>query len=75
MRAALRARHRRREDAAPLRLVTAVGFRREVQVFPLSSYRDELAGEHYIRGLTTDALRSYIRSVVPAVCLPNEYRD
>ena len=49
--------------------------RREVQVFPLSSYRDELAGEHYIRGLTTDALRSYIRSVVPAVCLPNEYRD
>ena len=49
--------------------------RREVQIFPLSSYRDELAENHYIHGLTTETLRSYIRSVVPDVCLPNEYRS
>ena len=48
--------------------------RREVQVFPLSSYRDELASSHFIAGLTAETLISYVRSVVPAVYLPNEYR-
>ena len=48
--------------------------RSEVQVFPLSSYRDELAKVHYIGGLTADFLTSYVRSVVPAVYLPKEYR-
>ncbi|MBE6725928.1 MAG: hypothetical protein E7576_12210, partial [Ruminococcaceae bacterium] len=48
--------------------------RSEVQVFPLSSYRDELAKVHYIGGLSADFLTSYVRSVVPAVYLPKEYR-
>lgn len=48
--------------------------RREVQVFPLSSYRDELAKVHYIGGLTVDTIMSYVRSIVPAVYLPNDYR-
>ena len=48
--------------------------RREVQVFPLSSYRDELAKVHYIGGLTADTIVSYVRSIVPAVYLPNDYR-
>ena len=40
VRTALRARHRRRKDAAPLRLVAAVGLRRDVQVL----VRDERDG-------------------------------
>ena len=48
--------------------------RREVQVFPLFSYRDELAKIHYIGGLTADTIVSYVRSIVPAVYLPNDYR-
>lgn len=48
--------------------------RREVQVFPLFSYRDELAKVHYIGGLTADTIVSYVRSIVPAVYLPNDYR-
>ena len=48
--------------------------RREVQVFPLFSYRDELAKIHYIGGLTADTIISYVRSIVPAVYLPNDYR-
>ena len=48
--------------------------RREVQVFPLFSYRDELAKVHYIGGLTADTVVSYVRSIVPAVYLPNDYR-
>ena len=48
--------------------------RRDVQVFPLSSYRDELAKVHYVGGLSADTLVSYVRSIVPAVYLPLEYR-
>jgi len=48
--------------------------RREVQVFPLASYRDELAKVHYIGGLTADTIVSYVRSIVPAVYLPTDFR-
>lgn len=48
--------------------------RSEVQVFPLASYRDELAKVHYIGGLSAETLFSYVKSVVPAVYLPKEYR-
>ena len=48
--------------------------KREVQVFPLSSYRDDLAEVHFIKGLSAESLISYVRSIVPAVYLPAEYR-
>lgn len=48
--------------------------RKDVQVFPLSSYRDDLAQVHFIGGLSAETVISYVRSIVPAVYLPAEYR-
>ena len=48
--------------------------RKNVQVFSLSAYRDDLAGTHYISGLSAEGLVSYVRSIVPAAYLLPEYR-
>ena len=44
------------------------------QIFPLSGYGDELAGEHAVSGVTTGGLKSFVRSIVPAEFLPYDYR-
>ena len=61
----------------PILTPTVVHFsaaKQDYQIFPLSGYNDDLAALHGVSGFTAEGLKGYIRTVIPAEYLPQEFR-